>query len=816
MRPKADIFSGKNLLEGDLSQALSSAGCDVYVHSKNIDSLTSDYVFVFWDFEGSFPKLEELARESKARAIYIAPYREDIKKTTLKTILIGELFGPNMTAFGGILPRALKEVVLRRKLSIPESDFDLELSFSPDTAKDLTRLMFSYGPTEPVSQLSSRVSFFRAIKEIEKVVPDTLFIQSQAKIKKDAKEFPRINPKFEDAEAIKKTLEWLLTNPPSEKEIIREAPRPATIRIQKIKRSEKFSSNYLILALALFVVLLCLPFVLLLSSVGLLKIGFDNVKAGKLSLAKNTLLAANVAAGASQKMFYLYSQAPILGGVFVQTERFSEISTRASKIGIDAINLGESLEDLAGNILGGKNYDLEAFSEKTFLAIDGLYKEASFLQSEIDSLPSIARKYSTQVNDFEKMRTFLLYGQVLAKKMPALLGSQKPMTYLILFQNNMELRPTGGFIGSFGLATFDKGTLSDMEFLDVYTADGQLKGHIEPPAPIKDYLGEANWYLRDSNWDPDFPTSAARAEWFLEKEIDRPVEGVISVDLEVAKSTLRETGPIALPDVSVTVDEKNLYEKVQYYVESNFFPGSQGKANILTSLGRSILERLKVAKASTLVNIAKNSIASLDARHIQIFLHEPESKNAIASLGWDGGVPTESFGLTEANVGVNKANYFIQRKIDIVSEVGSKNIRNTMTVAFKNTASVALGISGKYKNYVRLVMPSGSKTLKVEVAGIGGLRELDPEIVEVSGRVEAGVLIEVLPNETKTLTFKWDSPTSLDFSKRGELNFHLRKQAGTGDDPVTTRIIMPRGVDFSGNTYYNTILARDLVSRISW
>src|SRR5574340_1269627 len=134
---------------------------------------------------------------------------------------------------------------------------------------------------------------------------------------------------------------------------------------------------------------------------------------------------------------------------------------------------------------------------------------------------------------------------------------------MVLFQTNMELRPTGGFIGSFGLLTFDNGRMSELNVSDVYSADGQLKGHIDPPAPIHDYLGEANWWFRDSNWDPDFPTSAKRAEWFLDKEIDQKVDGVFAIDLGLIKDALRLTGPIFLADYNMDVTSDNLYEKTQ-------------------------------------------------------------------------------------------------------------------------------------------------------------------------------------------------------------------------------------------------------------
>ena len=156
----------------------------------------------------------------------------------------------------------------------------------------------------------------------------------------------------------------------------------------------------------------------------------------------------------------------------------------------------------------------------------------------------------------------------------------------------MELRPTGGFIGSFGLITFDGGRLSDLTVNDVYTADGQLNGHVEPPLPIKNYLGEASWWLRDSNWDPDFPTSAKRAEWFLDKELGKKVDGVIATDLYPIKEILKVTGSVFLSDYNSTITSENLYETTQNEVQNNFFPGTHKKASFLTALSRSLLGEL--------------------------------------------------------------------------------------------------------------------------------------------------------------------------------------------------------------------------------
>lgn len=114
--------------------------------------------------------------------------------------------------------------------------------------------------------------------------------------------------------------------------------------------------------------------------------------------------------------------------------------------------------------------------------------------------------------------------------------SQERQTILVLLQNNMELRPTGGFIGSYALLNFFQGKLVDFEVYDVYEADGQLRGHAEPPADLKQYLGEDGWYLRDANWSPLFPKPRFRRLGFLEKEMGKKWTGFGQLT-EVAKKS---------------------------------------------------------------------------------------------------------------------------------------------------------------------------------------------------------------------------------------------------------------------------------------
>jgi len=100
---------------------------------------------------------------------------------------------------------------------------------------------------------------------------------------------------------------------------------------------------------------------------------------------------------------------------------------------------------------------------------------------------------------------------------------------------------------------FKDGHIFSINHHDVDSLDAQLKGGVVPPKGIASYLNEKNWFLRDSNWDPDFPTSAVRAEWFIDKEIGESFDGVFAINYDPAKID-KENG------IEDTVN--NLIEKV--------------------------------------------------------------------------------------------------------------------------------------------------------------------------------------------------------------------------------------------------------------
>jgi len=302
------------------------------------------------------------------------------------------------------------------------------------------------------------------------------------------------------------------------------------------------------------------------------------------------------------------------------------------------------------------------------------------------------------------------------KILPNMLGLDgTKREYLVLLQNETELRATGGFIGSYAILSFQNGKLLNFEVKDVYEADGQLKGHVEPPIEIKNYLGEANWFMRDANWNPDFVKASADIQWFLNQEINKKVDGVIGIDLAVAKSIVGVIGEINVTDFKEKITKDNLYEQAEYYSESKFFPGSTQKASFLGTLGSQMFEEIKGLKSKQQLELVFSLVDLLEKNEIQLALNNNEVAKMVADLGWDGAMYqgkcskencfSDYLFIVDSNFGVNKTNYFLSRSIEQVVDINESLVDRILKINYENMAKSNDFPGGQYKNYLRVYLP---------------------------------------------------------------------------------------------------------------
>jgi hypothetical protein len=433
---------------------------------------------------------------------------------------------------------------------------------------------------------------------------------------------------------------------------------------------------------------------------------------------------------------------------------------------------------------------------------------------------------------------------------PDILGFNGKKTYLILLQNNMELRPGGGFIGSYGILVVKGGKIDSFKIYDIYDADGQLKGHVEPPFAIRRYFQSVNWYFRDSNFDVDFSKNAIAAAVFLNSEMHQSVDGVIGVDLSFVKNLISATGPVKVVDYSETVTADNLFKVVSSHTEKGFFPGSTQKKDFLSALYRSLQQELSTQKENNYLNLVQALSNSLFEKHI-IFAFNNVSLQSVFSInGWgstlfdnrspDDSLANDFIGINEANIGANKVNYYVKRSISQEATLDEKgNIYQTLKISFRNLADKSLGKDGFYKSYLRIITPFNTKINNIKIDGVEqkivnaitdpvfyeSKKFIPPTGLEVdvqneSGKTIYGFLNSVDVGKLKTIEIGYSLSQKLNMTKNNFFyNLKVFKQPGIDSFPYVLAlnfpdklkpINLPAGVKINGNKILlSTDLTRD-------
>ena len=430
--------------------------------------------------------------------------------------------------------------------------------------------------------------------------------------------------------------------------------------------------------------------------------------------------------------------------------------------------------------------------------------------------------------DFEKLNTNLSTTQKLVTHMDKLLGSQGQKKFLVFFYNNMEIRPGGGFIGSFGTITFDDYTLKGFDVIDVYDADGQLTSHIEPPLPIRKYLGEIHWFLRDSNFNPDFVTNVNTAEFFIDQELALgQFDGALAITTTGLSYLLEAFGDVYIADFDESINKDNFYLKIQTGAENEFFPGSSRKKNYLSTLGRSLFLKLEEASPAQLALSIKRA---LDEKHIVINSKDKEIQDDIDSLGWNGKVVApQCVGSTQrciinhlfpidANLGVNKVNFFINRAINLITTIDEDGtIHNTSSVLFINNSTSDKYPGGIYKNYFQLYLPHDAIVSSVSHNGkmTKNYEENKTNIFKT-----IGTFIEIPPGETIEVAIDYELAEKI-LTGTSTYQIVIQKQIGTFNSDFFFEINLPHNIFITDQNFkslaknqavrYNSSLSTDRV-----
>lgn len=418
---------------------------------------------------------------------------------------------------------------------------------------------------------------------------------------------------------------------------------------------------------------------------------------------------------------------------------------------------------------------------------------------DLSADPKIQASLVDYTDELNQAKKALLPVQQLQPLLSHLLGGEGRRTYAVLFQNPQELRPTGGFIQSAALLTFDRGVLINSQVISAYELDKSVPGVVQPPNDLQQLLGEQQWYFRDSNWQPDFPTAAAQVTWFMEKGLNTTVDGVIGLNAYVIRDLLRVMGPVELPEYNEIITDRNLLERLEFHSELQLVDPDKDYSTLLFNRVFQKMSNISQAKAPALLEVIRQNF---DAKQMTMSLKNEAELLTLTNLGWSGALLqpacpvqlessdclVDTVAQVESNVGVNKANAYIDRDITHGVVISDAQAIHTRTMSFKNTATSNAWPKGTYKNYLRLYVSPEAQIEQVIVNG--SPLPLTQVLVRTENNKKVfGFLVEVAPQQTSVVQVSYTVPHQ--FSDNYTYAVFNQQQPGIATPPLTISIQHP-------------------------
>lgn len=364
---------------------------------------------------------------------------------------------------------------------------------------------------------------------------------------------------------------------------------------------------------------------------------------------------------------------------------------------------------------------------------------SEFRGYELKKLIGEAQNSLTQVNQF------VHEGRPLIENMDWLLGKDEPRQYLFLFQNDGELRPTGGFWTAYGIIEVDEGSFSPKVSEDIYALDDRFNSIIEAPRPIEEFHKNVYyWHLRDMNLSPDFPTSVQE---FTKHYQDLPgavdYDAVFAIDTQVLVDVLDVLGQIGVPgwgNFSPEPDERcwgcpQVVYQLEVFADRPTTSQRTNRKSFLAPLMHSIISNALGSPKEELGNMANMVWQNMMEKHILVYFPDENLQQAAERLNFAGTIretDNDYLYLVDANFAGAKSNLFIDQSIKHEIETTKDKLNHKLTVEYKNTAPPSncnleageLCLNGLYRNWFRFYLPQQAKLVKMTGS------EIEPNVYE--------------------------------------------------------------------------------------
>ena len=472
--------------------------------------------------------------------------------------------------------------------------------------------------------------------------------------------------------------------------------------------------------------------------------------------------------------------------------------TASQRIETAVITMGKitpHIDDIAKHVEGARQ-EIDAVDPNHYPSFFGGEK----IKKQLFQAQSIVDQGVTFIND----------ARPLIKILPSLLGDPKEKKYLVLFQNDKELRPTGGFITAYAVFRIDKGIIHVDRSDDIYTLDNGIFGKPKAPSPILKYLPNVPLFnLRDSNLSPDFITSMDTFNSLYKKASGYvPVDGIIALDTSVLVSTIKILDDEVYAG-GVRFTSKNdprcdcpqvIYElerlvstpkSVDLKVTTLAAVQAQRK-DLIGVLLYAIMEKaLKSSPKLYWGPLFQDMLTQVQQKHIMFYIYNKDAQSGIEALNAAGKIRSfegDYLHINQANFGGAKSNLFVQEAVNQNFEVaGDGTITKKITINYKNPHAPSdcnlergnLCINAVLRDWIRVYVPLGSKLIDSKGS------EVKMTSYDELGKTVFEGFLTVRPKGSATFSVSYTLPFKV---KDGNLPLYIQKQPGTGGNEYTLEV----------------------------
>lgn len=363
--------------------------------------------------------------------------------------------------------------------------------------------------------------------------------------------------------------------------------------------------------------------------------------------------------------------------------------------------------------------------------------------------------------------------------------------YLVLFQNNLELRPGGGHLGTFGIVKMKDKRVVGIETHDLSNYDKTVASGQTPPYPLEEILGVASWKMRDANFSPDFSVNAQKTEELYHKGRGKEnFDGIIAVNSGILTSLLKVTGPVELPDYPGEYNSENAILALEYQVEKGYLEQGiekEDRKSVMDALAEAIIDKIHSFNWRQNIQLAFIIIKDLNNKDIQLFFKNAELEKYAAGAGWAGLVEKDwqedYLMMVDANIGAWKSDYYVKRSFEYVVDLQKDIPTATLKITYRHSGKVRDWMTKNYLTYLRVYVPEGSFLHEQKNFD-------DTKFGNEFGKKYFGALVLVPLGQEKTVELKYDLPKKI---AEGRYELLIQKQSGVSNLPGKFVVISKDG-----------------------